>query len=143
MIVKESSYTKCGECNNNKDYVPEVHACDMCETEFEQEQEKLTFTIFGDKWSNNTSSDAQTLEFCNWNCVIKYLRKLDKPFDFFDLPFVYPENLEEFLNLLQDDVEERRRRIYKEVRNYLYESGGKDFVPELYEKMFSNLELFK
>lgn len=100
MIIKKSTYNRCGECNHTTDVVPTVYGCDKCGKTLTNEGGKLELQLFGtdldDDRDGYVFEGGKTYDYCNWYCLMQHLPSREG-YNFIQFPALYPDVVPEFL----------------------------------------------
>lgn len=101
MLIKEAVYKEI-QVKQKRLVEDAVYGCDYCEKEIQQypnEDNRLELTLF------QKNDENIHLQFCSWDCVLKYIANLKTEFEFISLPFVYCSNVKESMRGFQRLVE--------------------------------------
>jgi hypothetical protein len=84
MIIKEAKYNEV-LITQSRCVEEAVYGCDECGveiTDYPNEESRLEVTVF-----HSDSEDIDHLHFCSWDCVLKFIPKIDTDY-FVSLPFI-------------------------------------------------------
>jgi hypothetical protein len=78
MIIEEEKYKKCKQCGRREFISNKKYGCDKCKNPINKNSEDNEYDYLEISIFYHNDSDSKSFQFCSWECVLSFIKNVQK-----------------------------------------------------------------